>query len=100
MRLTHTIGLLILTLTLACHKEAVKPTPGTLYDRLGGKGASEAVIGEFIENVKIDNRINGKFQNADLPGLKTKLVDQVCQAAGGPCTYTGKNMKDAHLGMG
>jgi hemoglobin len=27
------------------------------------------------------------------------LVEQVCQASGGPCTYTGKTMKDAHAGM-
>ena len=29
-----------------------------------------------------------------------KLVDQVCQATGGPCTYTGLDMKTAHQGMG
>ncbi len=27
------------------------------------------------------------------------LVDQVCEATGGPCTYTGKSMRDAHKGM-
>ncbi len=29
-----------------------------------------------------------------------KLVDQICQASGGPCKYTGKDMKSAHAGMG
>jgi hemoglobin len=28
------------------------------------------------------------------------LVDQVCEASGGPCTYSGRDMKEAHLGMG
>jgi len=28
------------------------------------------------------------------------LVDQVCEAAGGPCTYTGRDMKETHAGMG
>jgi hemoglobin len=28
------------------------------------------------------------------------LVDQICQASGGPCTYTGRDMKSAHAGMG
>jgi hemoglobin len=32
--------------------------------------------------------------------FKQKLVDQVCQGSGGPCTYTGKDMKTAHAGMG
>lgn len=27
------------------------------------------------------------------------LVDQVCEAACGPCTYTGKSMRDARKGM-
>ena len=26
--------------------------------------------------------------------------EQLCQASGGPCTYTGRNMKAAHAGMG
>lgn len=28
------------------------------------------------------------------------LVDQVCEATGGPCVYTGRNMLEAHDGMG
>jgi len=31
--------------------------------------------------------------------LRKMLIDQVCEAAGGPCTYTGRSMKDAHAGM-
>src|SRR5437868_2956083 len=54
----------------------------------------------MLDNVKADSRINGKFANADLPGLQAKLVDQICQASGGPCQYTGKDMKTAHVGMG
>ncbi|MFN2469684.1 MAG: group 1 truncated hemoglobin [Gaiellaceae bacterium] len=43
---------------------------------------------------------NGKFERSDIPRLKKMLVDQVCEAAAGPCTYTGRNMKETHLGMG
>ena len=28
------------------------------------------------------------------------LVDQVCEATGGPCTYTGRGMRETHDGMG
>ena len=31
--------------------------------------------------------------------MKGKLVDQICEATGRPCVYTGKNMLDAHRGM-
>ena len=71
-----------------------------LYDRLGGKGAIQAVVDDFIGNVAADARINQRFANADIPRLKTKLVEQICEASGGPCKYKGKNMKAAHMGMG
>ena len=28
------------------------------------------------------------------------LVNQICQATGGPCKYEGRSMKAAHAGMG
>jgi hemoglobin len=70
-----------------------------LYDRLGGKPAITAVVDDFIGNVARDARINKRFANANIPRLKTQLVDQICEASGGPCTYTGMNMLDAHRGM-
>jgi hemoglobin len=72
----------------------------SLYDRLGGKTAITAVVDDFVGRVAADNRINGKFANANIPRLKSMLVDQICQASGGPCTYTGRDMKSAHAGMG
>jgi hemoglobin len=35
-----------------------------------------------------------------LKKFKGNLVDQICQASGGPCKYQGKDMKTAHMGMG
>jgi hemoglobin len=77
----------------------------SLYDRLGGKKAISAVVDEFVNNVAADGRINKFFAQtasdpARLAGFKKKLVDQICQASGGPCKYTGKDMKTAHHGMG
>jgi hemoglobin len=77
----------------------------SLYDRLGGKKAISAVVDQFVSNVAADNRINKFFAQtasdpARLSSFKKKLVDQICQASGGPCKYTGKDMKTAHQGMG
>jgi hemoglobin len=47
-----------------------------------------------------DDRINAKFARTDIARLKSMLVDQVCQATGGPCTYTGRDMRETHTGMG
>ena len=71
----------------------------SLYNRLGGTPAITAVVDDFIGNVAADTRINQRFAKADIPRLKRMLVDQICQASGGPCTYTGASMKDAHKGM-
>ena len=77
----------------------------SLYDRLGGKKAITAVVDEFVGRVAADNRINQFFaatasNPAQLASFKMKLVDQICEASGGPCKYTGKDMKSAHRGMG
>ena len=71
----------------------------SLYERLGGKPAITAVVDDFVGNVAGDTRINKRFANADIPRLKARLVDQVCEASGGPCKYTGASMRDAHRGM-
>ena len=77
---------------------AAKPS-GSLYDRLGGKGAITVVVDDFAANILADDLIKLRFANTDAAAFKGKLVDQICQAAGGPCKYTGKNMRDAHAGM-
>jgi hemoglobin len=70
-----------------------------LYDRLGGKDAITAVVDDFIANVAADEKIKHFFANTDAKELKAKVVDQICEASGGPCKYTGKDMKTAHTGM-
>ena len=77
-------------------KMAAQPS---LYERLGGKPAITAVVDDFVGNVAGDTRINKRFGGADIPRLKARLVDQVCEASGGPCKYTGASMRDAHTGM-
>jgi hemoglobin len=72
----------------------------SLFERLGGMGAITAVVGDFVSRCAGDARINGKFARTDVPRLKTMLIDQVCEATGGPCTYTGRSMKETHDGMG
>ena len=71
----------------------------SLYERLGGKPAIQAVVDDFIANVAADNRISKRFAKTNIPRLKTLLVDQICEATGGPCKYTGRSMKATHTGM-
>jgi hemoglobin len=71
----------------------------SLYERLGGLPYIQAVVDDFTANVAADNRINQRFAKTDIPVLKKLLVDQICEATGGPCKYTGRDMKTTHKGM-
>jgi hemoglobin len=86
-------------LASGCASSMEQKPMASLYDRLGGKPAITAVVDDFIGNVAADTRINKRFGGADIPRLKTMLVDQICEATGGPCKYRGANMVDAHKGM-
>jgi hemoglobin len=70
-----------------------------LYERLGGLDAITAVVDSFAARCAADDRINPKFARTDIPRLKKMLVDQICEATGGPCTYTGRSMRETHDGM-
>lgn len=71
----------------------------SLYERLGGQGAIQAVVTKFISNVGADKRINSYFATTDLKKLNKLITEQVCAASGGPCTYSGRDMKTTHKGM-
>jgi hemoglobin len=72
----------------------------SLYERLGGIDAISAVARAFEDRAGKDDRINQKFARTDLDRLTKEFVDQLCQATGGPCTYTGRNMRETHTNMG
>jgi hemoglobin len=72
----------------------------SLYERLGGLDAIAAVVDSFAARCAGDDRINRKFARTDISRLKKMLVGQVCEAAEGPCSYTGRNMRETHDGMG
>jgi hemoglobin len=79
---------------------AVSAQAQSLYDRLGGKDAIKAVVDEFVGIAAADTRINKKFAKTNIDCLKFELVEQICAATGGPCKYTGLDMKKAHKNMG
>lgn len=72
----------------------------SLYERLGGTTAITAVVDDFVANVAADRRINKFFAHTDIARLKFLLVQQICAGTGGPCMYTGRDMRTVHAGMG
>jgi hemoglobin len=67
---------------------------------MGFSGPEPVRVQSFVARCAADDRINKKFARTDIPRLKKMLVDQVTEATGGPATYSGRDMKETHLGMG
>jgi len=72
----------------------------SLYERLGGIEAITAVARAFEDRAVKDDRINQKFARTSLDRMTKEFIDQLCQDTGGPCTYTGLDMRPAHTNMG
>jgi len=77
--------------------------PKSLYDRLGGQPAIQAVANQLADSVLADARINKWFAHAssspaNTAAYKSHLTSFLCQSTGGPCQYTGLNMALAHSG--
>jgi len=96
---------LALAVTIAAGSAFAADAKDALYKNLGGKKGITSVVGQFVTNCATDPDIKSFFaadlkDPARLKKFKTNLVNQICEAAGGPCKYTGKSMKAAHAGMG
>ena len=73
---------------------------GSLYERLGGVDAIMAATRAAVDRQMKDNRIHQKYARTNVDRLIKEFVDQICQATGGPCFYTGRSMTEAHYNMG
>ena len=94
------LGMSLLAGCATTEKKPMAAPEKSLYERLGGKAAITAVVDDFVGRVAADNRINSFFATTDIPRFKMNLVNQICEASGGPCKYTGRDMKTTHHGMG
>jgi hemoglobin len=75
----------------------------SLYDRLGGYNAIAAVVDDFVGRLIADKQFERFFAGHSTDSkkrIRQHIVDQFCAAAGGPCVYTGRTMKDSHAGLG
>jgi hemoglobin len=68
----------------------------TLYERIGGEARLRAAVDEFTNIILADDRINFTFADADLKKFKQLLFEQICNITGGPCKYTGRDMRETH----
>jgi methyl-accepting chemotaxis protein len=80
--------------------EIVEAKPASLYERIGGDAAVAKAVEEFYDRVLDDAELAPFFAKVNLDWLKKRQVQFLAQALGGPATYRGRNMADAHAGLG
>jgi hemoglobin len=68
----------------------------TLYESMGGEPVLKAALDHFADLVVADDRINFTFAEANMAKFKQLLFEQLCNVSGGPCKYTGRDMRSAH----
>lgn len=103
------LSLLAPTIALAGLLLVVAPLPAadtgdvpSLYDRLGGLAPISVVVSDFIDVLVPDEVLNANpaidaaRQRVPAAYLKFHVTSMVCQATGGPCTYTGRGMQESH----
>lgn len=72
----------------------------SLFKKLGGRPAIEAVVEEFYIRVLADVDLKGFFADTDMDRQTKQQVNFLIMALGGPNDYNGRPMKEAHEGMG
>lgn len=74
----------------------------SLYERLGGYNAIAAVVDDFVGRLVADKQLGRFFIGLSTNSKKKQrqlIVDMICEATGGPCIYTGRDMKTVHTGL-
>lgn len=84
----------------ACKTKWVKAREDSLYQKLGGKAAIDAVVDAFYVKVLADDRVKHFFDDVSMDKQRRKQKEFLSFAFGGPLPWTGKDMRKAHEGMG
>ena len=108
--LAHVAAVLMLLLALAgcavrpvqhaaASANAAPAAKDALYRELGGSEGIARVVDVFLAKVDNDLRINLFFEQIDHRDLRNLVIEQLCEATGGPCRYSGRSMEEAHSGL-
>ena len=74
-------------------------TDQTLYQRLGGRAAIEAIASDIFDNHTKNPIVQNRYVNSDPVKVKRLVAEMCCAGFGGPEAYTGRDMITAHTGM-
>lgn len=72
----------------------------TMFEAFHGEAGISRIVDDFVARMVADPRISEIFKATDLVRLRRTLKEQVCYLLGGPCAYTGRDMKTTHKDQG
>ena len=99
-RRSTTGSLLVLLLMLGgCQSLPSNDNTSDLYEQLGERKGIASIVEDMLYRIVEDDRINQAFKGVDVVQFHRNLTDQLCQLSGGPCTYTGRSMREVHKAM-
>ena len=83
---------------------AANPAPAhpellPVFKQFGELPGLTALMDDFMIGLLADARMGPFFKETDQVAIKKHLVEQFCVILGGPCTYTGRDMKSSHAGL-
>ena len=76
-----------------------RPADDSLYQAFGAQAGLVRLVDDFMLRLLADARMSPFFKDVNATEFKAKLVEQLCEVAGGPCRRNGPNMKQAHDGV-
>lgn len=77
------------------------PVTGTaVFRAFHGREGVQRIASTFVDRSEADPRIRDIFAAADTARLKRTFGEQICYLLNGGCTYTGRDMREAHRGQG
>jgi hemoglobin len=68
----------------------------SLYERLGGEAALDAVVDDFYDRVLADEELRPYFEDVSMDELRDHQTQFLSAVTGGPVEWDGQDMDRAH----
>jgi hemoglobin len=77
-----------------------EPATPSYFDQLGGTPTIKEAVDRFYRRLLDDGELAGYFTGVDLPRLRAHQVKLLSHVLGGPSEYDGRELAQAHAGLG
>ena len=93
---------IVVMMTFAQFAGAKDGKKTSLYDRIGGSEAIGKIFDEVGGRMAADPELAKFFQGQSQEALmaqRQRAIEFLCHETGGPCTYSGRPLKEAHASL-